>query len=162
MLTSMRIAAAGLTLLVGISAAMSSDTKIFPYRYSIDDLPNGLRVVTVPTGFPNLVAFWVIVQAGSRNEVEPGKSGFAHFFEHMMFRGTENYSKEQYDQLLKAAGADSNAFTSDDFTAYHTTVSKEDLELVFKLEADRFQHLRYSEEDFRTEAKAVLGEYNKN
>ena len=145
-----------------LSADLMTADKLFPYAYFIDDLPNGLRLVTVPTGFPNLLAFWVVVQAGSRNEVEPGKSGFAHFFEHMMFRGTENYTKEQYDALLKNAGADGNAFTSDDYTAYHTTLSKEDLELIFKLEADRFQHLRYSKEDFRTEAKAVLGEYNKN
>ena len=116
----------------------------------------------VPTDYPNLVAFWAVVQAGSRNEVEPGKSGFAHFFEHMMFRGTENYSNEQYNELLKNAGADANAFTSDDYTAYHITAAKEDLELIFKLEADRFRNLKYSQEDFRTEAKAVLGEYNKN
>jgi zinc protease len=80
----------------------------------------------------------------------------------MMFRGTENYSNEQYNELLKNAGADANAFTSDDYTAYHITVAKEDLELIFKLEADRFRHLKYSQEDFRTEAKAVFGEYNKN
>ena len=97
-----------------LSADLMTADKLFPYAYFIDDLPNGLRLVTVPTGFPNLLAFWVVVQAGSRNEVEPGKSGFAHFFEHMMFRGTENYTKEQYDALLKNAGADGNAFTSDD------------------------------------------------
>jgi zinc protease len=136
--------------------------KIYPSKYFIDDLPNGLRVVTVPTDFPHLAAFWVVVQAGSRDEVEPGKSGFAHFFEHMMFRGTEDYTNEQYEELLKNAGADGNAFTSDDYTAYHITHSKEDLELIVKLEASRFQRLKYSKEDFRTEAKAVLGEYNKN
>jgi zinc protease len=155
-----RVVSSGLLLLVA-AIAMPAE-KIFPYTYTIDDLPNGLRLVTVPTDFRNLVAFWVVVQAGSRNEVEPGKSGFAHFFEHMMFRGTEHYSNEQYEALLKNAGADGNAFTSDDFTAYHTTLSTEDLELIFKLEADRFQFLKYSPEDFRTEAKAVLGEYNKN
>src|SRR6266516_2784467 len=63
-----------------LSADLMTADKLFPYAYFIDDLPNGLRLVTVPTGFPNLLAFWVVVQAGSRNEVELGKSGFAHFF----------------------------------------------------------------------------------
>src|SRR5262249_14171193 len=59
-------------------------------------------------------------------------------------------------------GARQNAYTSDDYTNYHTTFSKDDLELMLKVEADRFQHLSYSEEQFKTEARAVLGEYNKN
>ncbi|MDQ6663011.1 MAG: hypothetical protein M3Z23_01295, partial [Acidobacteriota bacterium] len=54
--------------------------KIFPYPYVQKDLPNGLRVVTIPTEYPNIVALVIVVQTGSRNEVEPGKSGFAHLF----------------------------------------------------------------------------------
>ena len=69
--------------------AAKQQRKIFPYAYTIDDLPNGLRLVTVPTDFPNLVALYIVVQTGSRNEVEPGKSGYAHFFEHLMFRGSK-------------------------------------------------------------------------
>src|SRR5678815_4265234 len=92
--------------------AQSSDVKLFPYAYRIDDLDNGLRLITVPTEYPDLVALYIVVQAGSRNEVEPGKSGFAHLFEHLMFRGSENYSKEQRDAVLKVAGAESNATTS--------------------------------------------------
>jgi zinc protease len=157
----MRTLVSSIVLVLSLVISMASE-NIFPYKYFIDDLPNGLRLIVVPTDYPNLVAFWAVVQAGSRNEVEPGKSGFAHFFEHIMFRGTENYSNEQYNELLKNAGADANAFTSDDYTAYHITLAKEDLELIFKLEADRFQHLKYSQKDFRTEAKAVFGEYNKN
>ncbi|HET8547513.1 MAG TPA: pitrilysin family protein, partial [Bryobacteraceae bacterium] len=67
-----------------------------------------------------------------------------------------------YEAVLKDAGAASNAYTSDDLTAYHTTFSKEDLEKILAMEADRFQNLEYSESVFRTEALAVLGEYNKN
>ena len=55
------------------------------------------RLVTVPTDFPNMVALYIVVQTGSRNEVEPGKSGYAHLFEHIMFRGSENYTPEQRD-----------------------------------------------------------------
>jgi zinc protease len=80
----------------------------------------------------------------------------------MMFRGTEKYSNDKYNELLKNAGADANAYTSNDYTAYHITHPKEDLELMVMLEADRFQNLKYSLEDFKTESKAVLGEYNKN
>jgi zinc protease len=136
--------------------------KIFPYAYSIDDLPNGLRLVTVPTGFPNIVALYIVVQAGSRNEVEPGRSGFAHLFEHMMFRGTPNTPPEKWEEAMQAAGAETNAYTSDDRTVYHAVFSKEDLEPILKIEGDRFQNLKYTEEAFRTETRAVLGEYNKN
>ncbi len=58
---------------------------------------------------------------------KPGKSGFAHLFEHLMFRGTPEFPPEKYQAAMKTAGAASNAFTTDDFTAYHTTFSKEDL-----------------------------------
>jgi zinc protease len=136
--------------------------QLFPYDYRIDDLENGLRLVTVPTEYPDLVALYIVVQAGSRNEVEPGKTGFAHLFEHLMFRGSENYSKEQRDEILKVAGAESNATTNSDRTVYFETFSKDDLDAVLKLEADRFQRLSYDEAAFKTESLAVLGEYNKN
>lgn len=136
--------------------------KFFPYPYQINRLDNGLRVVTVPTDHPNLVALYIVVQTGSRNEIEPGKSGFAHLFEHMMFRGSENYSPEQRDGILKRAGAESNAYTTDDRTVYHELFAKEDLEAVLKLEADRFQRLKYTPDLYKTETLAVLGEYNKN
>jgi zinc protease len=142
--------------------AQQKSRKLFPYEYSIDDLPNGLRLVTVPTDYPNLVALYIVVQTGSRNEVEAGKTGFAHFFEHIMFRGSENYTSAQRDALLKRAGAEANAYTSDDRTVYHETFSKEDLDEIMKLEADRFMRLKYTLPQFQTEALAVKGEYDKN
>ncbi len=150
--------------ITGIAAAAGSagTSKIFPYDYHVKNLKNGMRVVVIPTDYPNIVSLQITVRAGSRNEVEKGKSGFAHFFEHMMFRGTDKYPPDKYSQILKNAGADSNAYTSDDFTNYHTTFSKEDLEKMLEIEADRFENLKYSEADFKTESRAVLGEYNKN
>src|SRR5882724_2291553 len=65
--------------------------KIFPYQYVQEDLPNGLRLITIPTDYPNIVSLFIVVGTGSRNEVEPGKSGFAHLFEHLMFRGTDKF-----------------------------------------------------------------------
>jgi len=149
-------------LTLGALLMRAADRRVFPYAFDQYDLPNGLRLITVPTDYPNVVAVYIVVQAGSRNEVEPGKSGYAHLFEHMMFRGTKNYPPARYEAVLKAAGASSNAYTTDDHTAYHTTFSKEDLETILAMEADRFQNLEYSEDVFRTEALAVLGEYNKN
>src|SRR6266850_545672 len=139
-----------------------AQNKIFPYKYFTDDLPNGLRVITIPTDYPNIVALYIAVNTGSRNEVEAGKSGFAHLFEHLMFRGTEKFSADAYNEALKNAGADSNAYTSDDRTVYHTVFSKDDLDQIMMLEADRFQNLKVPIDLFKTETKAVLGEFNKN
>src|SRR5690349_3452452 len=143
-------------------AVLSAQVKTFPFAYTQQDLPNGLRLVTIPTDSPNLVTIFVVVQTGSRNEVEPGKSGFAHLFEHMMFRGTVKYPPEKYNQIVQRAGAASNAYTSDDLTAFYTTFSKEDLPQILAMEADRFQTLKYTPEVVKTETGAVLGEYNKN
>ena len=151
-----------LVCLTLVTTAQQRETKLFPYNFAIDDLENGLRLVTVPTDFPNMVALYIVVQTGSRNEIEPGKSGYAHLFEHLMFRGSENYSPDQRDLILKKAGADSNASTNEDRTTYYDVFSKEDLDPVLKLEADRFQRLKYPEPAYKTESLAVLGEYNKN
>jgi zinc protease len=144
------------------SAGPMPAPPILPFTAVERMLPNGLKVIIVPTGFPNLVSLQIPVQTGSRNEIEPGKSGFAHFFEHMMFRGTKAYPPPQYQAILTRAGARQNAYTTDDYTNYHTTFAKEDLETILKIEADRFQNLDYAEADFKTESRAVLGEYNKN
>jgi len=151
-----------LVLTTGTFIAVNAQINTFPFSYTQQDLPNGLRLITIPTDSPNLVSIYIVVQTGSRNEVEPGKSGFAHLFEHMMFRGTAKYPPEQYNQILQRAGAASNAFTSDDLTAFYTTFSKEDLDQILAMEADRFQTLKYTPENFKTETGAVLGEYNKN
>ncbi len=116
------------------------DLLTFPATEKL--LPNGLKVIVVPTGFPNIVSLQIPVQTGSRNEVEPGKSGFAHFFEHMMFRGTKAYPPERYQDILTQVGARQNAYTTDDFTNYHTTFAKDDLETdARRSRRDRFQNL---------------------
>jgi zinc protease len=159
----------GIVALIGVGAWWSrqatgetASKNLFPYPYSVDDLPNGLRLVTVPTDYPNMVALYVVVRAGSRDEVEPGKSGYAHLFEHLMFRGSENFTPQQRDAIMKRAGADTNASTNQDRTTYYAVFSKEDLDEVMKVEADRFERLKYTEPAYKTESLAVLGEYNKN
>ncbi len=146
----------------GADSAPDRNEKILPYPIFQHRLDNGLNVVTVPFDSPGLAAFHIITRVGARNEVEPGVTGFAHFFEHMMFRGTEKYSKEEYAAALKSTGAAANANTTQDRTNYHMTGNSEKLELMFELESDRFMNLKYSEHEFKTEAGAVKGEYTKN
>jgi zinc protease len=135
---------------------------IFPYPVTKTVLENGFTVLTIPYDSPGLVAYYTVVRTGSRNEIEAGHSGFAHFFEHCMFRGTVKYPVDKYNDILKRLGADSNAFTTDDWTCYHVVASADALETLADIESDRFMNLKYSEEGFKTEAGAILGEYNKN
>jgi zinc protease len=140
----------------------NSVTDIIPFPTTAKTLGNGLEVIVMPMPSSGLVAFWSIVRTGSRDEYEPGRSGFAHFFEHMMFRGTERYPPARYLEVTTRIGADANAYTTDDHTAYHLSLSKEDFESVLEIESDRFQNLAYSEAAFQTEAGAVYGEYRKS
>jgi zinc protease len=136
-------------------------TPIIPFPTATRTLPNGLTVIVVQMPSDGLVAYWSIVRTGSRDEYEEGRTGFAHFFEHMMFRGTERFPSEIYNRIITMIGADANAYTTDDHTAYHLSMAAEDLEQVMELESDRFQHLSYAEAAFQTEAGAVYGEYRK-
>lgn len=149
----------GLVLCTGLMAQADS---LLPPGAKTRVLPNGMRVVAIPTDTEDVVALQIVMAVGSRNEVEKGKSGFAHFFEHLMFRGTDRYPNEVAQEMLKKAGVDSNAWTWDDQTVYHKVFLKEDLDKILDYEADRFMNLKYAEPEFRTEALAVLGEYNKN
>ena len=136
--------------------------NILPYKITQTKLSNGLNVVSVPFESPGIAAFYIVVRTGSRNEIEDGVTGFAHFFEHMMFRGTDKYPKEKYDEVLKSIGASANAYTSIDQTVYHMVGNSNKIEKMFEVEADRFQNLHYTIHDFKTEAGAVKGEYTKN
>lgn len=142
--------------------AAASPGKLFDQPYLMRTLDNDLRVIVVRTDTPGVVSLQIPVQTGSRNEVEKGKSGFAHFFEHMMFRGTDAYPPEAYQAIITNAGADQNAYTTADYTNYHINFTSDDLEKMLEIEADRFQNLKFTEAQFRTEALAVKGEYLKN
>jgi zinc protease len=163
-----RLRAAALAVL-GCAVAFSSSsqestavTPIIPYATETRTLDNGLKVIVVPMPSDGLVAYWTIVRTGSRDEYEEGRTGFAHFFEHMMFRGTERYPADVYNRVITTIGADANAYTTDDHTAYHLSMAAEDVEQVMDLESDRFQNLSYAESAFQTEAGAVYGEYRKS
>jgi zinc protease len=141
---------------------LAGGTPVFTYPIEKTVLENGLTVLSVPFDSPGIIAYYTIVRTGSRNEVEKGLSGFAHFFEHMMFRGTAAYPQEKYNDVLKALGADSNAFTNEDWTCYHMTIPATALTTAVEIESDRFQNLAYDVPSFQKEARAVLGEYNKS
>lgn len=150
------------SLFYPVCGAENKENNIFPFKYQQTVLDNSLKIITIPYDSPGVVSYFTLVRTGSRNEVEPGHSGFAHLFEHMMFRGTKKYPTQKYNEELKILGADDNAFTDDDLTCYYITGNKNALEKIIELESDRFLNLNYSEDDFKIEAGAVLGEYNKN
>lgn len=139
-----------------------ADDRVFSQDYLIEELESGLRVMVVKTDYPDVVSLQIPVSVGSRNEVEEGKTGFAHFFEHMMFKGSQKYPEDVYSDILKNSGVDNRAYTTNDYTNYHLNFSKQHLDKVLELEADIFQNLTYTEEQFRTEAQTVKGEYLKN
>ena len=135
--------------------------EVFPFDYKIQELENGLKVISIPLPQnPHIISYYTIVRSGSRNEVEPGKSGFAHFFEHMMFKGTKNVPTHAYVDFFTRLGAGTNGYTTDDYTCYFLVFAgKENLETVVKTEADRFINLYYDEEMLKTEAPVIEGEY---
>ena len=136
-------------------------TSILPKPLSVSRLPNGMSLVLMPIPSAASVAYYTLIRAGSRDEVEPGKSGYAHLFEHLMFRGTETMTAADYEKKMQAMGADNNAFTTEDFTLYTPTIPAGLLPSLIAVEADRFQHLSYSLSAYKDETGAVLGEYNK-
>jgi len=152
----------GNTAVRAVKAAEPASRVVFAYPIQKTVLDNGLTVLSVPFDSPGIIAYYTVVRTGSRNEVEKGLSGFAHFFEHMMFRGTDSYPQDKYNDVLKALGADSNAYTNNDWTCYHMTIPAMALAKAVEIEADRFQNLKYDEPSFQKEARAVLGEYNKS
>lgn len=155
------LVAVAIAVVVPRPLAQESD-DVFPFPVTVSELDNGLKIVSVEYDSPGVVAYYTIVRAGSRNEIDRGFSGYAHLFEHMMFRGTDRYPTDAYNAVIKQIGADANAFTTDDWTGYYIVASAESLETIIAIESDRLLNLQYSEDDFRTEAGAILGEYNVN
>jgi zinc protease len=120
-------------------------------------LANGMQIIVWPDhDIPN-VALYNWVRAGSRNEV-PGITGLAHFFEHMMFNGTSKRAPGEFDKVLEANGARSNAFTNDDVTVYQDWFPRAALEAVFDVEADRLRNLAFDAKVIESERGVVHSE----
>lgn len=136
-------------------------SRTFPYDVHVKTLPNGLDIYVVPMQSPGVVACYTWMSVGSRDEVDAGRTGFAHFFEHLMFYGTPNVGREQRESEILALGVDENAWTWFDETVYHGVLARDRLPRFLELEADRFQNLTLTEEDVRRESGAVYGEFRK-
>ena len=120
-------------------------------------LDNGLRVIVVPNHKAPIVKQMLWYKVGSVDE-KPGQGGIAHLLEHLMFRGTKKVSHDKYNDVTQANGMDGNAFTSQDFTAYHQSMDISRLELAMFLEADRMLNLDLSQENFELERDIVYQE----
>ena len=142
-------------LLTLIPAALSAQAGKIAFEQFT--LPNGLRVIYSQDRSTPIVTVNLWYEVGSRNE-RPGRSGFAHLFEHMMFQGSAHVKKTEHNQLLERAGADYNGSTAEDRTNYYETVPSNRLNLALWLEADRMRSLAITEENFENQRQAVKEE----
>lgn len=120
-------------------------------------LNNGMEVVVVPHHRAPVVTHMVWYKAGSADD-PPGKSGIAHFFEHLMFKGTKNHKPGEFGAKIAEIGGNENAFTSYDYTAYHQTVTPDVLETMMAFEADRMRNLILTDQVIGPERDVVLEE----
>ncbi|MFD2236774.1 M16 family metallopeptidase [Aureimonas populi] len=120
-------------------------------------LDNGLEVVVIPDRRAPVVTQMIWYKVGSADEA-PGKSGIAHFLEHLMFKGTQTYTEGEFSAAIADIGGDENAFTSYDYTAYFQQVPVEALEEMMTFEADRMSNLILSEEAVNPERDVILEE----
>ena len=120
-------------------------------------LPNGLTVILHEDHSTPIVHVELWYHVGSKNE-RPGRTGFAHLFEHMMFKGSKNVEPEQHTSIVASVGGQTNAYTNEDTTVFWQTVPSQYLPLVLWLEADRMATLRIDETTFLTEREVVKEE----
>jgi zinc protease len=120
-------------------------------------LRNGMQVVVIPDHRAPVVTQMIWYKVGGMDD-PPGHSGLAHFFEHMMFRGTRAEPGDAFSNTLARNGGDDNAFTTEDYTAFYEQLSRDRLKLAMTLEADRMAHLDLSDAAVRTERDVVLEE----
>src|SRR3984885_7533625 len=122
-------------------------------------LSNGLKVVVIPDHRTPVVTQMVWYKVGSADET-PGKSGLAHFLEHLMFKGTAKHPVGEFSQTVLKIGGNENAFTSNDYTGYFQRIPREKLPLMMEFEADRMTGLVLKDENVLPERDVVLEEYN--
>src|SRR5436190_2062138 len=126
-------------------------------QYEITTLPNGLTVVLSEDHSTPIVHVQLVYHVGSKNE-RPGRTGFAHLFEHLMFKGSKNVQPEAHTSMLASVGGQSNAYTTDDETVFWETVPAQYLPLILWLEADRMASLRIDKDTFTNERDVVKEE----
>ena len=151
--------AAVLAAAVVAAVALPLAAAVRPPRlqYELTTLPNGLTVVLLEDHSTPIVHVQLWYHVGSKDE-RPGRTGFAHLFEHLMFAGSKNVQPGDHSSLISGIGGRANASTSDDATVYWSTVPSQYLPLVLWLEADRMASLRIGKESFERERKVVKEE----
>ncbi len=157
----MKRAAAGAfaVLLLALSAAgaLAADAQKIAANAVSFTLANGLQVVVIPDHRAPVVTHMVWYKAGAADD-PPGKSGIAHFLEHLMFKGTKAHPEGEFSARVAAVGGDGNAFTTEDYTAYHQTVAKQHLKLMMAYEADRMANLQITDAALLPERQVILEE----
>jgi zinc protease len=154
---------AALALPTSARASVASETQVSGKVLGIEmkvqqfTLDNGLRVYVLEDHSTPMFSLHLAFEVGSRDE-EPGRTGFAHFFEHMMFKGSENVPDGGHFRYVLGAGGDLNAFTTPDRTEYYDILPSHYLDLSLWLQSDRLKSLAVTEENFENQRNAVLEE----
>lgn len=125
-----------------------------PTTFTLD---NGMEVVVLEDHRAPVIVDMVWYKAGAADE-KPGKSGVAHYLEHLMFKGTDDMEAGEFSRVVAANGGTDNAFTSYDYTAFHQRVAADRLGLMMQMEADRMRNLNLNQEDILTERQVVIEE----
>jgi zinc protease len=160
MVRSLRVLAAALLVGGAFSAAtqpLLAASRPPKLQYEITTLPNGLTVVLSEDHSTPIVHVQLVYHVGSKNE-RPGRTGFAHLFEHLMFKGSKNVQPEAHTSMLASVGGQSNAYTTDDETVFWETVPAQYLPLTLWLEGDRMATLRIDKDTFANERDVVKEE----
>lgn len=155
--TFRRVWSACLILLLWSAVPAPAATRPPKFDYKLVTLDNGLQVVLLEDHSTPIVNLQLWYHVGSRDE-RKGRTGFAHLFEHMMFKGSKNVESEAHPSMISSIGGQSNAYTTEDTTVYWETVPAQYLPLILWLEADRMASLRIDENTFRTEREVVKEE----
>ncbi|WP_291983764.1 pitrilysin family protein [Luteitalea sp.] len=152
-------AALAAVVVAGAFETPTGATTVRPPAFKFEDytLPNGLRVILLEDHSTPIVHVTLWYHVGSKNE-KPGRTGFAHLFEHMMFKGSRNVQPEAHTSYIASVGGQSNAYTTEDTTVFWQTVPAQYLPLTLWLEADRMASLRVEDATFRTEREVVKEE----
>jgi zinc protease len=149
-----------LALMATLSGAdVRAQTTVTSERPATFTLPNGLQVVVIPDHRTPVVTQMIWYKVGSADET-PGKSGLAHFLEHLMFKGTARHPAGEFSQTVLRIGGNENAFTSTDYTGYFQRVPRDQLPRMMEFEADRMTGLVLKDENVLPERDVVLEEYN--
>lgn len=156
--------AAAVVSLCAASPAPAPAQKEVPAKAKIFNaqtytLGNGLQVVVIPNHRAPVVTHMIWYKVGAADE-SPGQSGIAHFLEHLMFKGSPGFGPGEFSKKIRALGGEDNAFTGDDYTVYHQSVSADNLETVMTMEAGRMRGLNPPPEHFLSERKVIVEERN--